>query len=157
MYKLLVTLPTGEQSVEPVDSTGEYYDISRVLWDERVRGPLPSNIELGKMRLIDGGLVKDKTISSQHAAAVRAKNVPKEVPIAPACEALINAGIYDDVVSAISSMSITDKVWWERAETIHIAFPLVETVRVALGLTVTQIEDLFIEAERIRKERASEI
>lgn len=157
MYKLLVTLPTGEQSIELIDSTGDYYDATRVLWDERIKGQLPDNIELGKMQLIGGALVKAETMLSQHAAAVRAKIVPKEVPIAPACEALINAGLYDDVVTAISSMSITDKVWWERAETIHIAFPLVETVRIALGLTVTQIEDLFIDAERIRKQRASEI
>ena len=109
MYKLLVTLPTGEQSIELIDGTGEYYDVTRVLWDERIKGLLPDNIELGKMQIIGGALVKAETMSSQHAAAIRAKIVPREVPIAPACEALINAGIYDDVVTAISSMSLTDR------------------------------------------------
>lgn len=42
MYRLLVNAPTGDQRLIEVGEGGKYFDDSRVLWDERKDGPLPS-------------------------------------------------------------------------------------------------------------------
>lgn len=48
MQKLLVNAPSGVQEVVQVGPGGGYFDAARVLWDERVDGPLPA-ITLGGM------------------------------------------------------------------------------------------------------------
>lgn len=55
MAKLLVNAPTGEQQIIEVGVGGGYYDASRVLWDERVDGPLPE-VQLGGMVRVGGAL-----------------------------------------------------------------------------------------------------
>jgi len=49
MYKLLINSPIGNQYVDLIDKTGNYFDPARVIWDERIDGALPDVI-LGKMR-----------------------------------------------------------------------------------------------------------
>lgn len=155
MCKLLVKLPTGEQSIEVIDSTGEYFDRSRIMWDTRTQGEMPK-VEVGKMAVIDGVLVNTGKYLPDHAAAIYAKRVPVEVPMTAAREALIEAGLFDVIDQFMDAQSQIDKMWWDKSVTIFRAFPLVETARVALGLTQTQIDELFIEAERIRKLRSGE-
>ena len=46
--RILVNTPSGRQSIEHIEATGDYFDKSRVLWDERVDGPLPE-VTLGGM------------------------------------------------------------------------------------------------------------
>ena len=157
MARLLVNHPSGEQMLITVDASGNYFDQSRVLWDERVDGALPGNVEIGKMQRIGGNLIKAENMLSSHASAVAARTFPIEIPMAPAREALFNAGLLDDIDTYIQTMSESDKIWWAYADKIHRAFPLVETVRVAMGLTSEQIDDLFLAAEQIRKQRAGEI
>lgn len=48
MKKLLVNAPSGRQEIIEVGKGGGYFDASRVLWDERIDGTLPS-ITLGGM------------------------------------------------------------------------------------------------------------
>jgi hypothetical protein len=49
MFKLLVVAPNGKQKIEEYpDMSGKYFDESKVLWDERLHGPMP-DIELGHM------------------------------------------------------------------------------------------------------------
>lgn len=54
MVKLVITDNSGLQQLLIIHETGHHNDLSKVLWDERINGPLPSNIE-AKI----GGLVKD--------------------------------------------------------------------------------------------------
>lgn len=157
MARLLVTHPTGEQMIVTVEASGSYFDPSAVLWDERERGPLPNDIELGKMQLIGGSLVKADTASAQHSAAIKARTFPLEIPMAAAREALIDAGLFDVVDGHIATMDQKWHEWWNHADKIHRQFELVETVRVALGWTSEQIDNLFIAAEQIRKQRAGEV
>jgi hypothetical protein len=156
MCKLLVKLPTGEQSIEVIDSTGEYFDRSRIMWDTRTQGEMPE-VEVGKMDVIDGELVNTGEYLEDHAAAIYAKTVPLEVPMTAAREALIESGLFDVIDQFMSTQSQIDRMWWDKSTTIFRAFPLVETARLALGLTQTQIDDLFKEAERIRKLRSGEV
>lgn len=58
MAKLLIEYPDGNQQIIEIDQTGSFFDKSKVLWDERINGPLPADIELGKMDKQEDGLVK---------------------------------------------------------------------------------------------------
>ena len=156
MAKLLVNSPTGEQIITEISESGDYFDRSKVVWDERYNGDMP-NITLGKMYFDDGGLKTLPDYLPAHAAAVYSKTVPQEVPITAACEALINAGLYDAIDGYIQTLSAVDKIWWQRSDMINRAFPLVAQVQAQLGLTDQQIDQLFIAAEQIRKQRAGEI
>jgi len=49
MYKLLINCPQGEQQIIKVGEGGNYFDSTRVIWDERSDGTLP-DVTLGKMR-----------------------------------------------------------------------------------------------------------
>ena len=80
MPSLIVNLPTGEQARIEIDDTGDYYDQSKVLWDSRTDGPVPANIELGKMQRVGGNLIKAATVLDEHANAVYQRNLPIEVP-----------------------------------------------------------------------------
>lgn len=153
MSRLLVNNPTGEQVIVDVDGTGEYYGDGVILWDERVRGDM-GNIVLGKMVLLNGTLREENEVLESHANAIYSKTVPQEVPITAACEALINAGLYGAVDEYINTLSLVDKVWWGRTDVIHRQFPLVSQVQAQLGLTDQQIDQLFVAAEQIRKQRA---
>lgn len=156
MCKLLVKLPSGEQSIEIIDESGTYYDQSSVLWDTRQRGEMPQ-ITLGKMQLIDNQLITLDDYLPEHAAAIYAKGIPVEVPMTAAREALINAGLIDLIDQYVATQSPVDIMWWDKATTIFRSFPLVEGARVALGLSQNQIDELFIAAENIRKARSGEV
>lgn len=156
MFKLLINSPSGEQQIIEVDKTGAYFDSGRVLWDERTHGALPP-VTLGKMQFVGNQLVEREDYLPEHAAKILAKIVPKEVPITAACEALINAGLYGIIDEYINTLSLVDKIWWEKTDIIHRQFPLVAQVQEHLKLTDEQIDDLFIAAEQIRKTRAGEI
>jgi hypothetical protein len=67
--KLLVNTPAGEQSIVSVDAGGGYFDITRVLWDERKDGPLP-DITLGAMVRIGDALKVDATLLPDPSAVI---------------------------------------------------------------------------------------
>jgi hypothetical protein len=73
--KLLVNTPVGTQEIIAVGPGGQYFEPSRVLWDERVDGPLPSVI-LGAMRREGSSLVVDEDLLS--AANSLALSLAKE-------------------------------------------------------------------------------
>jgi len=150
MAKLLITHPSGEQMVITVDASGSYFDPNAVLWDERERGQLPNDIELGKMQLIGGNLIKAATVLEAHAAAVYQKNLPIEVPIACALEALIDAGLYGAVVAYFNERPMEEKIWFERATSVNKYNKYVQQVKVQFGWTDEQLDQLFIAAEQIR-------
>lgn len=156
MAELLINSPTGEQIIQIIDGSGAYFDPSRVLWDTRTRGEMPP-VTLGKMQLVGNELVTLDDFIPAHAAAIYAKTVPQEVPMTAACEALINAGLYDSIDSYIQTLGAVDKIWWQRSDVINRLFPLVSQVQTQLGITDEQMDQLFISAEQIRKQRAGEI
>lgn len=156
LRKLLINLPSGEQVLTEIDATGSYFDQSAIAWDELIDGPMPE-VTLGKMQRVGNNLVMLTDFIPAHREAVYRRTFPVEVPMAAASEALINAGLYDAVDAYIKTLDPVSKVWWDRSDKINIAFPLVETVRNALGWTRPQLEALFLEAEQIRKQRAGEV
>ncbi len=69
MTKLLVNSPSGEQEIIEVDVTGKYFDLARVLWDERIDGPMPE-IVAGKMQRSGNALVVAEQLLPAHLAAI---------------------------------------------------------------------------------------
>jgi hypothetical protein len=66
---LLVDAPTGLQELVEVGEGGGYFDVNRVLWDEREDGPLPE-ITLGGMVRVGAGLVFDQARMDEHVAVL---------------------------------------------------------------------------------------
>lgn len=71
MSRLLVDTPTGAQELISIGTGGSYFDSSRVVWDERTDGPLPS-ITLGGMVRQGNTLVFSAARKSVHDAALAA-------------------------------------------------------------------------------------
>lgn len=57
-YKLLVQTDDSTQEIINVEETGSYYDETKILWDERIDGELPS-VTLGAMKRIGNNLIVD--------------------------------------------------------------------------------------------------
>jgi hypothetical protein len=72
MSKLLINAPSGEQEIIVVGEGGGYFDLSRVLWDERVDGPMPA-VTLGGMVRNGATLVVDQALLESSNAAILAE------------------------------------------------------------------------------------
>lgn len=69
MIKLVVNRDHGEQELLVIHESGGYHDPTKVVWDERVDGPLAANHEAAI-----GGLVRSgKTISIDNAKLATAR------------------------------------------------------------------------------------
>ncbi|MDC8446464.1 MAG: DUF4376 domain-containing protein [Nitrosomonas sp.] len=71
MPALLVNSPNGKQQIIRVEASGAYFDPARVLWDERIDGPLPQNIKLGKMQRVGDALVESDEYLPAHIDEAR--------------------------------------------------------------------------------------
>lgn len=69
MSKLLVNAPSGAQELIEVGDGGGYFDLARVVWDERADGPLPA-ITLGGMVRSGAGLVFSQPRMDEHNAVI---------------------------------------------------------------------------------------
>lgn len=152
MNELLVICPDGEQMIIIVGDEGGYYDNSRVLWNVKKDGQLPQ-ITLGKMQRVGDKLIMLNDFTPEHLAATRKKLVPKEVLMTAAREALIDAGLLGAINAYMQTLSEKDQVWWEYSVSISRGFSLVESARIALGMTDEQMDQLFIAAAEIEKQR----
>ena len=84
MSKLLVNTPTGLQELIEVGEGGGYFDASRVLWDERIDGVLPS--------ITVGGMVRQGSqlvFNSQLFAEYETKLAATVTPTTPTKEELL--------------------------------------------------------------------
>lgn len=150
MTKLLVNTPSGAQDVLEVSEGGGYFDQSRVLWDERIDGPLPA-ITLGGMVRADDGLSFDQTRLDAHAVAAARLLVPKAVSTRQAHEALIDAGLdtaIEDYIAAIANPGQRKKAsnWYLRSQTFERNNRFLLSVVTALGWTDEQVDALFVAA-----------
>lgn len=93
MPRLLVTAPDGRQSIVQIGQTGQYYDPSRVIWDERTDGAMPE-ITLGKMQRSGDQLITLDDYVPEHLAVVlgEAKS-EKRAELQAAYDAALSANI----------------------------------------------------------------
>lgn len=143
MPRLLVNQPSGKQEIVEITQTGNYYDVSRVVWDERTDGVLPE-VTLGKTRRVDGQLVTDEEYLPAHAAAVYAESVPREITIRQAVLALRDAESLAAVEAWVATLDGELEIYWKRSQTVRRDHAFVEAARVELGLTQQQMDALFI-------------
>jgi hypothetical protein len=143
MYKLLVTSISGKQAIINVTETGGYFDLSRVLWDERTDGVMPE-VVLGKMQRSGGELITLEETLPDHAAAVRAESVPEIISIRQCELALIQSGLFSQVESFIATQSEEFKAYWRRSTNVRRDHALVAAVQLELEKTDSEMDDLFI-------------
>jgi hypothetical protein len=75
--------------------------------------------------------------------------VPFEVTMRQARLMLARAGLLADINNAIASMGEEAQITWEYATHVQRDSPLIEMVREDKGLTIEQIDALFIEASEL--------
>jgi hypothetical protein len=77
-----------------------------------------------------------------------ASNVPPylRVTARQARLALLNAGLLDQVETAVTQAGAEAKIYWDYSTEIHRNSPFIASIGQSLGLTDTQIDDLFVQA-----------
>lgn len=73
--RILVDAPTGRQELIKMGDGGSYFDQSRVLWDERIDGNLPSIILGGMVRSGDALIFDQDRMDVHNALPVRTKAI----------------------------------------------------------------------------------
>lgn len=105
MPKLLVNSPSGKQEIIEISQSGSYFDISRVLWDERDDGQMPE-VALGKMQRVDGALATMLDYTPEHQQyldGINAANVAdKTAKLWAAADAYIYATINGVAIAMLS-------------------------------------------------------
>ena len=143
MPKLLVNQPSGKQEVIEITATGGYFDISRVVWDERTDGSLPA-VTLGKMQRNGDQLETLPDLLPEHAAAIYTETIPHEITIRQAVLALREAGYLAAVETWVTTLDGELEIYWKRSQTVRRDHAFVESARIELGLTQQQMDQLFI-------------
>lgn len=143
MPKLLVNQPSGKQEIIEITESGGYFDVSRVVWDERTDGTLPA-VTLGKMQRNGGQLVTLEDYLPEHAEAVYQESVPHEITMRQAVLALREAGYLAAVKSWVASVGGELEIYWDTSPVFRRNHAFVESARVELGLTQQQMDQLFI-------------
>jgi hypothetical protein len=86
-------------------------------------------------------------------ASIPPPGVPQSVTMRQARLALHGAGLLTSVDAAIASMTEPDKtiasITWEFAQTVDRGFGMVPALAASLGMSDTQIDDLFIAAAKL--------
>lgn len=72
--------------------------------------------------------------------------IPKSVTMRQAELALLDADLLDDIEDLIPTLPRAAQIEWKRASVVERSNPLVEYIRVTKGLTVEDIDNLFITA-----------
>ena len=105
--KLLINPPSGGQELIDVYVGGAYYDLARVLWDERIDGPMPA-ITLGGMTRVGNTLVLDSALLAIYTAAQAAKAT--EVAQIASVEVSIAT---DTTIATLKAMTNAEfDTWW---------------------------------------------
>jgi len=100
MSKLLVNEVSGEQVIYTVEKGGEYFDPSRVIWDERVDGAM-SDMEVGKiiregddLKQLDDYLPEHQAALDKKQQDILARQIdPTKMTVKQLTQILIDRGI----------------------------------------------------------------
>jgi len=129
MFKLLIEFPDGNQKVIEVSETGGFFDKSKVLWDERTDGAIPTDIELGKMsrngkrlekldtfkpKYLELKQIKEQEIVGKKIADLWASAdayINSEINGVGLC--LLSAGVQQQKPKALAVAAWCDSIWTE--------------------------------------------
>lgn len=102
-----------------------------------------------------GGQVGDRIVAGKVVpASLPGPEVPQVVTNGQAREALLNAGLYDQVGPAIASIEDADirqraEIAWQYRPSVERNSPFVAMIAQALGMTEAALDNLFIEAAQL--------
>ena len=106
--KLLVNTPLNIQEIITILPGGDYFDASRVVWDERVDGPLDPNTVPGGLVKQGTALVVDSAQKATHDAAVAARQAALDQ-----VQSQNDAIAADSVVASLKAMTASEfDTWW---------------------------------------------
>lgn len=111
------------------------------------------------MQVLDNGVIRDATEEEIAEIEARAANqvkdsVPETITIGQGKEALYDAGLFDDVQTAIDAIEDDDTKWriqnaWNNRPTWERQSPFVLMMAGILGLDEEQTDQLFIDAAKL--------
>jgi hypothetical protein len=121
MSKLLVNAPSGRQEIIEVGAGGAYFDPDRVIWDERVDGPLPEDVQVGGMVRTGSALAFSQELYSQQLAATAAASATAfrkraSDAIQVMLDKLATDHGYDNIISLCSYAASTKPKWKAEGE-----------------------------------------
>lgn len=137
-FSSVFSAPDGYAPVEPVDpptcdNISQYVrEVSPVL----VAGKWTQQWEVVELDLA--------AVAANQAAARKAR-VPTTLTVRQAKLALLAAGLLDDVDAAVAGADRATQVEWEYATTVERTWPTLVAMATALGMTDTQLDNLFIQ------------
>lgn len=142
MKRLLVNAPDGTQQLVQVEASGSYFDLDRVIWDERTDGTIPDGpFTLGGMVRVNDDEGGSSLAFDQDVFDARpAPEAPVVCTMAQARKALLTAGITAAQVEAALADNPMALIDWEFQTEVRRSSPLVQSVGAALGVSV---DDLF--------------
>lgn len=142
---LLVNSPNEGQQLISVGITGGYFDVTRVIWDERLDGPIPEGI-------IVGGMVRyENPARLEYSQELFDLNDPTKQPMPGNTlvtpfqleSALQTSGHLSVVLSQLHEWPPAAQIEWRRRTQIprgnHVGSALSE----GLDLTAKEVDDIF--------------
>jgi len=129
MPKLLIEFPDSDQQMIEIESTGSFFDTTKILWDERTDGPIPDDIVPGRMVRIGKNLVKMDGYKPEYAQLKQRReedSVNKKIAdLWASADAYINseingvglcllsAGVQQQKPKALAVAAWCDSIWTE--------------------------------------------
>lgn len=136
MMRLLVNTPQNTHEIIAIGEGGGYFDDARVIWDERISGPIP-----------------DEMVAAVEQEAIDRIPVPQSVPMLNAHLALIGAGWMPGVRFYMNSLTGTEgeqaRAYFDKALTCRRDHPLVQNLAIVLRKTSAEVDALFIAAAKL--------
>jgi hypothetical protein len=106
MVKLLVIKPDGSQGVISIETSGSYYDQSKVIWDERVDGKLeidPASLESGMTSARIAALREIDSVNDDIVNMVIGRRDTEYLMAEKQAQAYIDAGYKGDTFPYVDS------------------------------------------------------
>lgn len=91
----------------------------------------------------------DAETAAANAEAARKARVPATITIRQAKLVLHHAGLLDDVDAAVAGADKATQLEWEYATEVKRDWPTLVAMATALGMTDTQLDDLFIQGSKL--------
>lgn len=131
--RILVNTPQGTHEIIQIGEGGGYFDDARVIWDERVSGPIP-----------------DEMVEEVEQEAAGRVPVPAVVPMLNAHLALIQAGWMPAIRFYLNGLPGIEgeqaRAYFDLALTCRRDHPLVQGITTMLRKTTGEVDALFIAA-----------
>jgi hypothetical protein len=152
MSKILVNAPTGYQEIIELGQGGYYLDLTRVLWDERLDGPVPEGVTLGGMvRMEDPARLE---FSQSLYDATYPANPPLPGTAAVSAwqlqAALLDAGRWADALALLPTWPPRMQIEWGARDKHRRDGLVAQALKDGLQISAADVDALFVAAAAIQ-------